>query len=213
MHSTKRLAVDVDGVCALFTNAYAELLAYEASGCKLPAGWEKDPTFPPQWNWESQYGYDAATVKRVWEDHILAKDGFWKSLDPLPGTYYAMRRLNWLANDGKAEVYFLTHRMGNKAKQQTEKWLYDKGGIDYPTVILSGPDKLPLLRALNPDFFLDDKAETLLELIKAAERERWLEGKHYYLKTAPYNLGAAHPKLKRADSLEDALRKADLWEN
>ena len=210
-HKTQRVIVDIDGVCSLFTNAYASLLAYEAGGCKLPKGWQDDPTFPNCWNWEAQYGYDAATVKRVWEDHILAKDDFWRKLEPLPGTHYAMRRLNWLANDGLAEVYFLTHRMGNKAKLQTEKWLYDKGGIDYPTVIISGPEKLPLLRDLKPDFFIDDRQETMLELVKAAEHERWLEGKNYFLKTAPYNKSAAHPKLKRADSLEDALTKAGLW--
>ena len=211
-HKTQRLVIDVDGVVAFFTGAYAELLAYEAGGCKLHKGWQDDPSFPSRWDWEVPAGYDAATVSRVWQEHIIASDSFWRGLAPLPDTHYAMRRLNWLANDGLAEVYFLTHRMGNKAKHQTERWLYDKGGIDYPTVIISGPDKIPLLRDLQPDFFIDDKDSTMMDLIRTAEREKWLEGRNFYLKTAPYNMGAAHPKLKRAASLGDALKDAGLWE-
>ena len=206
----KRVACDLDGVVCQFSFAYAELLAYEAGGDKLPEGYQKDPLWPPVWDWEAKYGYDKAAIDRVWRDHILAKKDFWLKLDVMPGAYEAIRKLNWLVKDGEAEVYYITHRMGNNAKLQSEKWLYDRG-MDFPTVIISGQDKVPLLKALGIDFYIDDKQETMIELHDTAEREKWIEGKNFYLKSAPYNAGIVRPKLTRVETLEAAMQDAGIW--
>src|SRR5258706_7339654 len=89
-----------------------------------------------------------------------------------------------MANLGH-EVYFITNRMGIRAKHQTEIWLYSLG-MNYPTVIVTG-DKLPILRSLGVNFFVDDRYETIMEV---AEAKLPLK---LYLRQAPYNYPRAYP--------------------
>lgn len=175
------LAFDIDGCLANFTKGYAKLLI-KVSGVDLfPPNWkgDDDPHFPTTWFWERAMGY-GQWEKAVWKEHILVDGKFWEKLPPLPGTPETLARINELAKAGH-NIYFVTHRMGVEAKQQTERWLY-KYGINYPTVLLSG-DKLPLIKSLEVDAFIDDKPSTVNTVAVDNPQRRT------FVKDAPYNRG------------------------
>lgn len=203
------ICVDVDYCLANFTEAYADLLIQVDGKDRLPEGWRTSPDFPQTWYWERDAGYSKEVEEAAWQQRILHKGShFWEQLAPVPGAKEVIRHLNKLAIQGHS-VYFLTHRMGDKAKLQTEKWLY---GLQfyYPTVLLSA-DKVPLLRALGANFFIDDKPQTVIDVAKAAEREKWQDFQ-LFMHTAPYNKHLQGLDwLKTAGSVEEALQKAGLW--
>lgn len=150
-----KIACDVDGVLANFTKGYNTLLANIAGEDKAPASTVESP---PEWNWDVPvYGPDV--VKEAWK-RIESSDHFWMSLESLPGAYEALYKLRMPRHTGKHDIYFLTHRMGKHAKLQTEYWLDDYGFGDGATVLLVG-DKVPVLKALEIEAFIDDKPTTL----------------------------------------------------
>jgi hypothetical protein len=211
-----KIGVDIDGVLSNFTDAYAALLTKE-TGFEFP---KNSKEWPPVWFWErarfEREGIDPiiakAIEKKVWAENILHEGStFWEDLQlfDLFRTRYAIKHLSLLGRKGH-EVYFLTHRMGYNAKHQTERWLFNNG-MNMPTVILSG-DKIPLIRSLKLDFFIDDKLETVHELYETAEKEGWLTGKHYFLQDAPYNREGRRLDLLVIGSITEALEAAGLWE-
>lgn len=192
-----RIACDVDGVIADFTSAYAAALT-KHTGITFPT---QSDTWPSEWFWERREGVTPSQEKKVWQEEILTNGTFWSGLDELPGAREAIRKLNRLANAGTAEVCFITNRPGKRSKHQTEIFLYALG-MSYPTVLVAA-DKLPLLRAMNITFFIDDKPETVQE-VSAAKLDLKL-----YLKDAPYNRQQSYPdNVKRIPSLLDALKDA-----
>lgn len=204
----KVLAFDVDGCFANFTKAYGELLT-KVSGDKLPQGWQDDPNFPSQWYWEQPAGFSKEVETKVWQKYITQQGSqFWKNLEPLPTARETLMFLNSLIKQGKAECYFLTHRMGYSAKFQTEEFLY-ANGLDYPTVILAA-DKIPWLRLLKANFFVDDKPETVADLAKVAAGEKWPDFQ-LYLKHAPYNR-ELQGEVSGAPTVKDALIAAGIWD-
>lgn len=194
-----RLGVDLDGVLANFTDSYARYLTKE-TGIEFPTSSDEWPT---EWDWEIASGVTKAQAKMVWDTHILGKGSrFWLGLKSIDGAGTALRRLNELTREGH-DVYFITHRMGDKAKLQTERWLYERG-VNYPTVLLSG-DKVPLIRSLEIEWFIDDKPETVLAV---ANMMSWM----VYLKAAPHNRDIVLPNnVVRVANVEEALRWAKLW--
>lgn len=212
--SQMRLIFDVDGVFADFSTAYADLLIKVDGKDRLPAGWRTNPDLhTPTWFWERFYGYSKQVEEEVWNTHIIPSKDFWYELEPYPGAGEALGHINKLAKSGH-EVIFLTNRMGKDAKKQTEDWLmnvYDGNGklkgIDNPTVLLSG-DKTPILRALKANFYIDDKAETVVDVASLVGPEFTL-----YVKDAPYNRDVQYPngKVKHASSVKDALEQSGLW--
>lgn len=195
-----KLAIDIDGCLANFTDSYSRALT-EHTGISFPKNSDEWPT---EWYWDRAAGITKDQEKHVWNNVILAKGStFWQDLDMIDGADKVIKQLNSMAKRGY-DVYYLTHRMGDNAKGQTEKWLYERG-CDYPTVVMTG-NKLPVLVALDIGFFVDDKTETIQEV--------GAQGvvKETYLKLAPYNRGFEYPKhVKKAKSVEDAMRRADLW--
>ena len=206
---TNTICLDLDGVFCDFTRAYGDLLI-KVGGDLLPEGWRDDPTFPRTWFWERDAGYSAEIEKEVWHSHILQKGStFWQTLEPLPDARETLMMLNARQKRGDA-VWFVSHRMGYRAHQQTLDWLYENG-IDYPCLFFAA-DKIPYLRLLDATFFIDDRIETLNELMRVATEECWvLDKKWYFLKSAPYNQDGRRLDLKVATSAKDALVKAGLW--
>lgn len=202
------IGIDVDGVLANFTASYGRSIVEHIGEDKLPDGWHQDPDFPKTWNWELDAGYTAEQVKAVWDSKILRSSTFWMDLAPMEDAKDSLKQLNSLAKAGK-EVVFITHRMGKKAKRQTEQWLYSHG-IDYPTVILSG-NKLAVIRTIGADFYIDDKLSTMAEIHRHCQDLTITLKDHAYLKHAPYNTAARPAGLKTAVSLSDALKQSGLW--
>lgn len=188
-----------DGCLANFSDSYARLLTKE-TGIEFP---KVSQDHPKEWYWERAAGVTKQQEKAVWERDILAKGSrFWLNLKPMDGAGTVIRRLNELSREGH-DVYFITHRMGAKAKLQTEKWLYEHG-MNFPTVLLSG-DKVPLIRALEIEFFVDDKPETVLAVANVMP---WT----VYMQAAPYNADVVLPKnVVKVGNVEEALRWAKLW--
>lgn len=155
-----RICCDLDGVLANFTDAYAARLTFRTTIPFPPASDE----WPKVWYWDRAMGITRDEETTTWEEDIIKSINFWKRLDPLPNARPAVRWLNRLTHSCN-EVYFITNRIGKKAKLQTEQWLYDLG-MSYPTVIVTA-DKLPFLRALKANFFIDDKTETIQEIAAA----------------------------------------------
>lgn len=198
----QKLAIDIDGVLANFTDSYAKAL-FEYTGINFP---KNSTEWPKVWNWELEGGVTPDQVKKVWSLFILqGKMNFWRNLEPLPQAKSAIQKLNMLANRGY-DVYFLTNRLGEESKLQTEKWLYDLG-MNYPTVVVAA-DKLPILRSLGVNFFIDDKPETILEVSK------WLEDSktpsfRLYMQKAPYNVaGTYHENVRPVSNILEALQDA-----
>jgi hypothetical protein len=157
-----RIALDIDGCLAHFTRGYAEVIR-KTSGRDLLT--EEMILNPPCWNWDLAAGYTKEEERAAW-NHIFSSNEFWQNLPPIPGLGQEFfDDLEALTYDH--DVYFLTHRAGKNAKQQTEAWLFDRT-LTCPTVLLSG-DKLPLLKALDIQYFVDDKPETLATVAES----RW----------------------------------------
>ena len=190
-----KIAFDIDGCLANFTDAYATKLVKVTGVNLLPK-----PLTIPTWDWDKHYGYSADQIAATMEN--IAKDKlFWEKLDPIaPREVFS--RIQVLSKEH--EVYFLTNRFGTNPKQQTEHWLYDQG-IHYPTVLITA-NKRPIIEALKIDFFIDDKLETMNELA-------WGDGlkKQFYLSNTTYNQANRANGLKVATDVKDALQKADLW--
>lgn len=205
------LAIDIDGVLADFNRSYGRTFIKISGEDKFPAGWEDqlaDNEFPPVWSWEGFYGYSPEVEKKVWTEAIFESKDFWRNLDPLPHTRWTLAVLNARAKAGD-DVYFLTNRAGQRAKTQTEMWLYEHG-MNFPTVILSG-DKTPLLRALKVNFFVDDKPETIVDAAAVAASEGWKDFQ-LFIRDAPYNRQTTVPNCQRVGSVKEALITAGLWE-
>lgn len=190
------IGCDIDGVLADFNSAYLKALI-DVSGREL------EPTYT-RWDWDIECGYTKTESNRAWEEHIIHSDRFWRKLRPLPGAREALMQLNALAKEGHG-VYFITNRsFGIKPRYQTEQWLYE-GGMDYPAVILAA-EKAPILGALGIQWYIDDRLDTMNDL-----QIQHFRTKHYYLLDQPYNRVNRRPDLLVVRSIEEALRRAELW--
>ena len=198
------ICCDIDGCLADFTTSYTDLLIQVSGKDLWPKGWQTSPDFPPVWEWAQHYGYSKEVEKEAWDKHILSQGIFWQLLNPLPGAEQAIDQLNRLAMEGH-DVYYISHRMGLKAKLQTERWL-EAYGMYYPTVILTG-DKIPVLRAIGANLFVDDKPKTVLDCAMIAVKEGWKDF-HLFIKDTPYNGDACHPLIQRVSSVRDAFSNA-----
>jgi len=200
----KRIGVDIDGCLADFLKSYISTM-------NLHAGIKMSPPnndFPPEWNFEVGAGMTPDQISYVWKNYILHEgSSFWETLSPLEHAKVTILRLNYLAKLGH-DVYYLTHRSGDKAKFQTEKWLYNHG-MDYPTVLLSG-DKFPLIKSLGIDVFIDDKLDTIYDI--AVNQPIWNQTGKLYLKDAAYNRHDRTDNMIVVGSVKEMLEKEGLWE-
>lgn len=206
---TLRIGLDLDGVIFNFTDAFARLLTKQ-TGIAFPL---KDTNFPATWDWDKAAGVTAEDSKAVWRDICQDNSTFWQDLRPLDGAQETLRQVNRLAKDGH-DVYFISTRIGSRAKLQTEKALYELG-VDYPTVLISG-NKPPVIYGLNLDMFIDDKPETVQEIAALADARHKngdtmaIRGS-VFLKSAPYNRHIDQPNVVRVNNPEEMLRMKGLW--
>lgn len=212
---TLNIAIDIDGCLADFNSAYAQLLIKVAGVDNLPKGWKEDKAqrWAPKWDWEELYGYDFAIQDKVWREFIRPNKSFWKTLDPLhhEEATAVIRHLNYLSRMENHNVYFITHRNTFRAKHQTEEWL-ERYGTHRPTVVISG-DKIPALRALDIDIFIDDREDT----IRAAVEAQQLKPNPYlkdslriYTKAAAWNVPVEGSE--RVMSVKEMLIMEGLWD-
>mgnify|MGYP001560785766 CR=1 FL=1 len=160
-----RIGFDIDGVLANFNTPFIALMK-ESSGRDL---------FPPNyrphtWNYPEALGYTSAEVSTAWE---LIKSGctFWELLPPLPG----LRQFcDWFytgsVESNPCEFYFVTSRMGQKVKLQTENWL-DHHAAKGLTVLISS-EKGAIAKALKLDFYVDDRAENIADVVEQSPSTR-----------------------------------------
>ena len=193
-----RLGIDIDVCLANFSQAYAtELTKY--TGIKFP-DFTHDTT-PNTWYWEREGGVTKEQESWVWNNRILQKGSkFWENLNPLDEAIDTIKQLDKLSKTGHS-IYYITHRMGDMAKRQTEKWLYMMG-MDYGTVLISG-NKLPLIIGLELDAFIDDKESTIKEVVDNPV------GARIYIKDANYNKECKVGI--RVKSVKQMLIKEGLW--
>lgn len=151
-------------------------------GDKFPAHY--DPTQPPCWEWPNHFGYTQEQEKQVWKQ-VWSDSSFWQSLDEEPYGSEAVNKLDKLAFSGH-DIYFITNRSGVRAKLQTERWLEARGMYN-PTVLVTG-DKIPVVRALKLDAYIDDKPETLIELGKDVILRTYAKLTSYNAKLRPWSV-------------------------
>ena len=210
MSKLKRLVFDLDGCFFSFNNGYARLL-YEENPDKIPKDWQESDTTPSIWDWDRARGFTSEELARVW-GRITKKDStFWSKLEPLPGAVETVKRLNQLTRKD-VEVLFLSNRFGYNTKRQSEIALYELG-MNYPTVLIapSGEAKIPTLRALGADYFLDDRLDTLNEAVTVAASAGYNWKIHLHLLNKPYNQTGRLGGYTVVDSLQDSLERVELW--
>lgn len=192
-----KLGIDLDGCLANFTDSYAKLLT-RRSGIPFPPSSDE---FPREWFWDRAAGITREIEGETWSKDILKSKNFWQNLAPLPNAKPAIRWLNRLAKSGN-EVYYITNRPGDTSKHQTEKWLYELG-MNYPTVITTA-DKLPFVKAIKLDFYVDDKTETIQEIAAAN-----LPNLRLYLREWAYNRDVVYPpNVLRCKDVLSALQES-----
>jgi uncharacterized HAD superfamily protein len=150
-----RIGIDVDGVLANFTRGYAELIK-QTSGRNLLTA--EMIARPPSWNWDRDAGYTKEEETAAW-GAINESLTFWADLEPLvrPAIFDA---LDEIAQEN--DLYFITTRMGQHPKRQTEWWLASHG-IQFPTVLVTA-QKGPVAEGLDLEAFLDDRDKNLYEI-------------------------------------------------
>ena len=178
-----RIGFDCDGPLVLFEPNMVDLIVRVTGRNLFP------PDFPPingpaEWDWWAPLGYTREELNRVW-DVIKASPSFWYSLPPAAGCEslaFVLRDL-----EHKHDVYFITNRMGLRAKRQTEAWLCDHLPYDpdiTPTVLLASA-KGAVAKALKLDIYLDDNLDNAKDVLRESPKTRM------YLLDRSYNQGNA----------------------
>ncbi len=162
---SKVISVDVDGVLANFTKAFAAKLALV--GCPTPPGFE-----PYDWEFGGS-GATPAQIDAAWRLVDKAVD-FWLSEAPYAENMAAL--VDYLG--GNRDVYFVTSRVpsaGMTVKNQTEAWLhqhtYYEGGV---VVKPRGVSKAEIYKALGIGWSIDDYDVNVREAQGLANHEAFL---------------------------------------
>lgn len=185
------IGVDIDGVLAQFNESYIDLVI-KVTGKDL---------FPPRpfaittWNYPEAYGYSNEEVSAVWKAIIASRD-FWRKLQPYDDAKSFLRQL-WQRDQ---EVYFITSRVGDHVREQTEFWLKHMG-FYHPTVLISS-EKGECCHALKVDFYIDDKNENCVDVAMKSPIT------YGYMLARPWNAPqvAAGIDIPRIDNLDDFLK-------
>jgi hypothetical protein len=192
------LAFDIDGVLADFTSSYAKRIVKVTGENLFPT-----PLTIPCWDWDTHYGYTKDQIAATWES-IQDDSLFWQKLNPIPDREL-FARLNVLSKSHP--MYFITNRIGKNCKQQTERFLYEQG-INYPTVLIAS-NKLPILKSLKIEFFIDDRLATMNEIITDTTKPQLAT--KLYMPDTDYNREGRMDGYVVVEDVKDALEKAGLW--
>lgn len=180
-----KIGIDIDGVLANFNAAFIALAEATYPDVKFPA---LGPTYPDKWNFSDGI-LSPDQLSEVWR--LIEVGGFWWTLRPLPGTSHFLQQLK---SKYDLDAYFITSRPGFGAKRETEWWLRKWGSYN-PTVLVveHTDDKIPILRALRIQAYVDDNWETVRDAAEVAE--------NVYLFDAPYNQQSEPRGVLRISSL------------
>lgn len=163
---------DVDGVLANFTHGYHSL-ANEMFDANISL------EQPPTWDWlEDTIGSEK--VGRIW-NRIKQDPNFWRNLPSLVDDSIWDRIVKL-----DADQYFVTSRVGETAKLQTEDWLFGRMWQFDPdlcpiTVVMSSR-KADAANALKANYTIDDKLGNVLAVYYNSPPER-----RVYVYDTPYN--------------------------
>jgi len=169
----KLIGCDLDGVCSNFVKAF-----FKISNRRFGTSY----TVQEDWDFTQ---YTKAEVSAVWEE-IKATKNFWQTLDPEAG----VSRLRY-ALPKNVEPVFITSRiptLGHGVREQSCQWLREHFGITHPFVIVADnpANKIPIVKALDIQTFIDDKRSTIEEMNTAGLRS--------YARLQPYNCKTPFPE-------------------
>ncbi len=100
---------------------------------------------------------------------------FWEDLNALP----AVQTLRLWETTSANEFYFITSRVGMFVKSQTERWL--KKHVAPGLTVLISSEKGALCKALKLDYYVDDRAENIIDVQRTSPSTR------AYLTDQPWN--------------------------
>lgn len=196
-----RIGFDIDGILANFIPAYQRAVIKVAGENLFHPGDDKDP---PCWDWPELRGYDPAVTKKV-RQLIRESPDFWMNLNEVPGDCSTLR-LTVLDLDRWHDIYYITNRMGNSAKWQTEQWLILHLGIERPTVLISAEKGL-IAKALQLDCYVDDNLDNVNDVVGRtgpeqieAKTRTYLMNRNYNQPTAP-GINPLDKRVIRVDTL------------
>lgn len=190
------MAFDIDGVLADFVSAYQRLFVLTTGRDLFHCG---DIDNPPVWDWPTLRGYTDEETVAVW--NVIKHDSvFWMNLAAIEDN---MNTLRLLIKDleQRHEIYYVTSRLGDRPKRQTELWLagwlrypLNMSGC-YPTVLISGA-KGDVAKALKLDVYIDDNFDNVQAVAEKSPHTRT------YLLTRRYNeLPLLNELVVRVDTL------------
>ena len=186
----KTISIDVDGVLANFTKAFAAKLA--EVGCQTPPDFE-----PTDWN----FGGSGATPEQLdaaWR-LVDKTENFWRTLHVYPESVSSLHR--WCDSDkAPVDLYYVTSRVpteGATVKQQTEVWL-SRCALPYGGVVVKprGVTKMEIYKALGIGWSVDDYPKNVRPTLGTGHRG--------YLLDRPWNQEATD--LPRVKSLAEFLK-------
>lgn len=161
------MASTFDGVLADFCSAYQALCVQVTGKDLFEPG---DAENAPCWNWPEFRGYTSEEVSAVWAA-IKANPRFWLDLAPLDGAEL-LASLDVIADlETRHDIYFVTSRVGERVKWQSERWLQQHVGALAPTVLISSEKGL-CAQALKLDAYIDDNYDNIASVCRESGSTR-----------------------------------------
>jgi hypothetical protein len=157
MAHSLRLAIDVDGVLANFTEAFVHEVNAIWPG-RISRHFQ-----PSQWDW-SDAGMTQDENERVWE-RIKSKLNFWMELHPYLENVRAVAVHRVLYPED--EIFYVTARVstaGMPVMHQTQLWLQSCGigGVGTAVIVSEHSDKSDIYQAIGCDASIDDNLEAVI---------------------------------------------------
>jgi len=165
------IGFDVDGVLADFVRGYQSLFVKITGRNAFEPG---DDVDPPTWDWPSLRGYTKEETSAVW-DAIRQDPTFWLNLEAERSGACSTLSTLLPTLERKHSVYFITSRVGDRVKRQTEIWLDDHLAYSmrapgfWPTVVIVGHRvKGQVANALKLDAYIDDNLDNAKDCARDA---------------------------------------------
>lgn len=182
------IVADIDGCICDFNTGFAKLLKKVNPVPKVDIF---DSGFPAIWGWPKHYGYSSEDEDKAWTE-VKNSGMFWRSLYPYVTAWDDLEFLQSLSK--KHDIYFVTTRPGNTAKDESEQWLIGHG-FKRPTVIISY-DKPLFCAAVKANIIIDDKPDNMREA----------NGVETMLFCRPYNVAEQGSFSRNVNSYREALK-------